>query len=331
MIEKQLSDKIKIGSLICTFGVVFRHSLNLQAFGISEFSPSILTYIENGVSKMTEVAVPFFFIVSGFFFMRYAYTSINEYFDMVKKKTKTLFIPFVLWNVLGIIPLLLTHKFVYENNQLCYLTQLLHSDWNGVLWYVRDIMTMMLLAPLYTWIFKVNSSLIYLVFFVFLFYLWLPVDCSWMSSEGMIFFFIGGMLQKRKYVLNLRINKSWLLLLVTLWFISCFIYPKLWTIHRYNTLLGIIILWFALDRIPERFKRYLIELAPFSFFIYVIHLDIIKSMKVFLASAFYRNEVIALLTYIILPVITFWVCILIAKKWSKYLPKTFYIFTGGRG
>lgn len=37
-------------------------------------------------------------------------------------------------------------------------------------------------------------------------------------------------------------------------------------------------------------------------------------MKVFLASAFYRNEVIALLTYIILPFITFWVCILIAKN-----------------
>ena len=65
---------------------------------------------------MTEVAVPFFFIVSGFFFMRYAYTSINEYFDMVKKKTKTLFVHFVLWNVLGIIPLLLTLSCTKEKN-----------------------------------------------------------------------------------------------------------------------------------------------------------------------------------------------------------------------
>lgn len=67
MIEKQLSDKIKIGSQICTLGVVFRHSLNLQAFGISEFSPSMLTCIETGVSKMTEVAVPFFLLSLDFF------------------------------------------------------------------------------------------------------------------------------------------------------------------------------------------------------------------------------------------------------------------------
>lgn len=331
MTEKQLSDKIKTGSLICTFFVVVRHSLNLHAFGISELDSSLLTFIEYGVSKQTEVAVPFFFVVSGFFFMRYTYSSKNEYFNMIIKKTKTLFVPFILWNIFGIITLLLTHRFVYENNPFLYPVQLLHSDWNGVLWYVRDIMTMMLLAPLYTWIFKIDNKLLYLVLFVVLFYLWLPVDCSWISSEGMFFFFIGGVLQKQKYLLRHRITNYLFLLLLALWLISCFVFPKLWTVHRYNTLLGVVVLWSALDRMPNRLTGYFLGIAHYSFFIYVFHLYIIKYMKVSLASFFYRSEIVALLSYFFLPIITFSLCVFIAKVWNKFWPKTFYIFTGGRG
>lgn len=331
MIEKQLSDKIKTGSLICTFFVVVRHSLNLHAFGISEIDPSLLTFFEYGVSKLTEVAVPFFFVVSGFFFMRYTYTSKNEYFNMISKKTKTLFVPFVLWNIFGILPLMLSHRFVYENNPLLYPVQLLHSDWNGALWYARDIMTMMLIAPLYTWIFKFDKKLLYLIIFVVLFYFWMPVDCSWISSEGMIFFFIGGVLQKQEFIFRLRISNKLFLPLLALWLISCFVFPKLWIVHRYNTLLGVVVLWSALDKMPNRLTEYLLGIAHYSFFIYVFHLDIIKLMKVSLASVFYRSEIVALFAYITLPIITFGVCVFIAKVWNKFLPKTFYIFTGGRG
>lgn len=69
MIDEQLSEKIKIAGGICTVMVVFRHSLNHIAFW-GQWNPnSISGFIEGGISTLTEVAVPLFFTISGFFFL----------------------------------------------------------------------------------------------------------------------------------------------------------------------------------------------------------------------------------------------------------------------
>lgn len=81
------------------------------------------------------------------------------------------------------------HQFVFEDTPWKYILQLLNSDWNGVLWYVRDIMTMMALVPLYSWIFTVNNRWLYTVLFILLFINWWPVECRWVSSEGIFFSF----------------------------------------------------------------------------------------------------------------------------------------------
>lgn len=68
------------------------------------------------------------------------------------------------------------HQFVYETHWWMYGQQILNSEWNGVLWYVRDIMTMMLLAPLYSWLFVVNNKWLYFVVTALLFcigFLWI--------------------------------------------------------------------------------------------------------------------------------------------------------------
>lgn len=332
MIDKQLSEKIRIGSFLCTFLVILRHSLNLQAFGFTE-SNNLLSFVENGISKQTEVAVPFFFIVSGFFFLRVSYSNKTEYGKMLNKKVQTLFVPFLFWNIIGVVPLLIAHQFDFAYNKSLYLVQLLHSDWNGVLWYVRDIMTFMLLAPLYMWVFKLNNKWLYLVVFGILFYYWVPVDCSWMSSEGMLFFFIGGVLQKNVEILYRVKNmpKNILVILFLLWFFSCFLFPRLWIIHRYNTLLGVVVLWCLLDKIPLKIVGRVLDLSMYSFFIYVVHLDIIKLMKIGVASFFYQNQFIAFVSFFILPVATLIVCLFIGRNWHRYFPTTFSIVTGGRG
>lgn len=69
MINKQLSNKFKIASLLCAIMVVYRHSLNLQAFyGEGEYK-LISTTIETGISKLTEIAVPFFSYFLAFSFL----------------------------------------------------------------------------------------------------------------------------------------------------------------------------------------------------------------------------------------------------------------------
>lgn len=61
MIDMELSSKIKIASLLCTMMVVYRHSLNYLAFFNSWTGHGISGFVEDGVSLLTEIAVPYFF------------------------------------------------------------------------------------------------------------------------------------------------------------------------------------------------------------------------------------------------------------------------------
>ncbi len=328
--EQSLSDKIRIGTFLCTVLVVLRHSLNLQAFDLTKQSDSLAFFVEHGISKLTEIAVPFFFLVSGFFFFRHAYNERNKYFRMIIKKWHTLFIPFLFWNVVGIIPLLITHKFIYEEEWWKYGLQLLHSDWNGVLWYVRDIMTLMLLVPLYGWMFAVNNKWLYAAIGLFLFYRWIPVDCGWVSKEGMLFFFLGGVLQRYSSILTLKMPKYLFMIVFVAWMVSCFVFPFYWPIQKYNTLLGVLIGWQLLDYFPKKWRRPLLRVCPLSFFVYVVHANILGIMKVSLARMFSFDETVALSAFFVLPVVTVIIALAIGEVWNKYSSKTFGIVTGGR-
>lgn len=328
--DKFLSEKIKIISFLCTIMVVFRHGFNLQAFGLSNHETSYVTIIEHGVSKLTEVAVPYFFIVSGYFFFRYSYYGNGEYVTMLRKKMHTLFIPFLFWNIVGIIPLLLMNQFVFENTLWRYILQLLNSDWNGVLWYVRDIMTMMILAPLYSWVFVINNRWLYVLLFTLLFINWWPVECCWVSSEGILFFFLGGILQKNTTFLYKCMPTTALFVTGSIWIISCFFFPFYWPVHRYNTLLGLIVIWQLFRYLPKQLSSWMLSTSVYSFFIYVVHSFIVKSMKVGVAHFFHGNEIVALISYLILPLFTIGIAIYLGKFSNKYLPTVFKIIIGGR-
>lgn len=329
--NKNLSEKIKVVSFICTVMVVYRHGFNLHAFGLNDNIDSYIAFIEYGISKLTEVAVPYFFIVSGFFFFRYTYYDKSEYVKMLCKKIHSLLIPFIFWNIVGIIPLILTHQFAYGDTPWKYILQLFHSDWNGVLWYVRDIMTLMVSVPLYDWIFVLNNRWLYGVVSILLFLNWVPVDCGWVSTEGMFFFFLGGLLQKNESVIKKRMPISLLAVLATIWIISCFFFPFFWHIHRYNTLLGITIIWQMYHYLPKQLLCWILNISSYSFFIYVVHAFIVKGMKISVAHYFSGNEVVALISYIILPLLTVGITLYLGKVFNKLLPNVFSIVMGGRG
>lgn len=329
--DKTLSNKIHVVSLVCTIMVVFRHSLNMQAFGIDCMGASCVAVIENGISKLTEVAVPYFFIVSGYFFFRSSYYGKGEYVGMLHKKFHTLFVPFLIWNMVGIVPSIAAGQFVVEDAPWRYGLQLLHSDWNGVLWYVRDIMTMMVLAPLYSWFFLVDKKWLYGVVFLLLFFNWLPVDCGWVSTEGMLFFFMGGILQKCGAALDKQLPKVVLTVLCAMWLVSCFVFPRHWSIHRYNTLLGLLVVWQLCSYLPVKLSSWMLGASAYAFFIYVVHPFIIRPMKVGMAHFFHGNEMVALSIYFVLPLITVAIALLLGKKFRTHTPVVFNIVMGGRG
>lgn len=101
MMNKKISENLRIASFIATVMVVYRHSLNYLSFFDSWTRNGYNGFIQDGIMCITEVAVPYFFIVSGFFFFKYTYDSKKEYFKMLQRKSKSLGIPFLFWNIIG--------------------------------------------------------------------------------------------------------------------------------------------------------------------------------------------------------------------------------------
>ena len=105
VVDKRLSRKIRVLSFIAAIAVVLIHS-NTNGANASDWNAFVQTLLSKGI---TGWAVPFFFLVSGFWFGRSTNDiGIREFIDMgygnmLRKKFKSLFLPYVLWCVLGAI------------------------------------------------------------------------------------------------------------------------------------------------------------------------------------------------------------------------------------
>lgn len=331
-ITYKINDKIKILSFLCTIMVVFRHSRNLVAFWGTEEVDNFTAYIEKTISIFTEVAVPIFFIISGYFFFKYDYYDIHNYITMLKKKIKTLVIPFLFWNIICALILSLYDPLKIGSTIESGIHNLLLSKWNGPLWYMRDLILIMFISPLYLWIFKINNKILYTLVFFILFFKWWPIDTEVLSTEGQLFFFIGGIIRKYKTILDYKIPIPFFILLLILWSIFCFnIFPLFEiNIHRLNTIIGIITLWRIIDFLNQNIYFFLYSLSSYSFFIYVMHAYLVKFIKRTVSYFFYENDLMALLTYVLVPLLTIAITIRIAKYWKIKSYSTYYITTGGR-
>lgn len=327
-----VNDKIKVISFLCTVMVLFRHSRNLVAFWGTENVANYTAYMENAMSVITEVAVPSFFIISGYFFFKYDYYENNNYMRMIKKKLKSLVIPFIIWNIIGAIILSLYDPAKIGNSIQACVSNLLLSHWNGPLWYVRDLILIMIIAPVYAWIFKIDNKFLYLIIFLILFFRWWPVDTAVLSTEGQFFFFIGGLIRNNKVILDCKLPIPFFIILLILWFVFCFNIFPLYEInlHRLNTIVGIIILWRVVDFCRDKVYNFLYVFSSYSFFIYVMHIYMVKFIKRTISYLYYENDQIALLAYVLVPLLTIVITIGIAKYWKAKSLNTYYIVTGGR-
>lgn len=340
---QNMSDKIKVVSFIATIFVVYRHSLNFLAFFGTWNGMGYSAWVQNGFMTLTQIAVPYFFIISGFFFFkRNYYEGFNcrhivdsTWGKMIRVKFRTLLVPFIFWNFVGLLVLVIT-KQEYKFD----ISSLLNSDWYGPLWYVRDLMVLMFLIPLYQWIFNLEDIsnkgvgifkyVLLIGVFGILYHYWIPVDTIFISSEGILFFFIGGLLRKKDNLLSKRISSRVLFALLVVWLLWSFSICKIRTFHGVYIFTGILLLWNLIDLFPSKLFCKILEYSEYSFLIYVTHFYMIKIFKVALGNLFSGNEIISLISYMGLPVL----CVIIIIGLGKIMQRNFhkiYAFTmGGR-
>lgn len=177
--NSKTSRKIAVLTTLATIAVVIIHSNSLESYRESAW----LFGIGNGIAFLQHWAVPFFFMVSGFFFDR-AFDDgplIGGYSSFLFKKLRTLGMPYLLWgSVIGF--LLMTPLKIIVNQQqgaelLSGTIFATHGVWNvvdhvvgisggnfvGALWYVRVLLIAFLMTPVWIGLRRVSRWLLPMV------------------------------------------------------------------------------------------------------------------------------------------------------------------------
>lgn len=157
----------------------------------------------------TRVAVPVFFTISSFLLFN------NYNLGKLKKRTKTLFIPFIIWSTISYVifscfPLIPFLSPFFNSPVEISLGSFLNSTFispkNGSLWFLRDLYLLVLLSPFINQLIK-NKRASYYVF-CFLGIIWIyDLNYSFMV-ESTFFFYCGALLSNDRLNFGNFCNKE---------------------------------------------------------------------------------------------------------------------------
>lgn len=150
-----------------TVMVVFIHTYNFSVYSVSAQKAwginNFVYYLQTIVDAICVIAVPGFFMISGYLFFR-ALTRQNL-FDKIKRRLKSLLIPYIIWNILYFLfyfcvsnlPILSRymneeHYSIFNLSTLVSVFSLYPAD--SPLWFVNRLILLLLLSPFFLFVFK---------------------------------------------------------------------------------------------------------------------------------------------------------------------------------
>lgn len=284
-------------------GVLFIHALPdvIQKMEITDvWNDSHILWSYKYISELCShaiplIAVPLFFFISGYYTLFQKDWSKR---DIIKtewrKKVKGLVIPYLIWNTLMIVALLLWAKLSYLLGleisyplKLTSLKQVLgyytYDVINYPLWYLRELIILTILAPIIYRLLRVSNGWVLLIFLV-IFLVDIPLLPSLLGNVSVFAFSLGGFLGMKKInPLELVWSYKHTILVITVLLVLFLPLSNSWAYHGYLTkfyiLLGassaLILSHKAKSRRPYLFEK-LKSLNRYVFFIYVAHAVLIN-------------------------------------------------------
>lgn len=297
---------------------------------------------------LARVAVPMFFMFSGFlFFYRTDSFTFGVYKEKIKKRILTLFVPYVFWNLMVAISLL----FICKSEPSYSLIDWLKSLWNAAtpppafagegiasypisnqFWYIRDLMVTILFSPI---IYLFTKKTFYFVFLLGI--LW--ITGCWFLVTGInltaLFFFSLGAyfsINKRNFISIVKPYTILLGIMYLLFSIPVFITKDLgWTpLRRVGILLGIAFTISLTARyIADNKWRVNKFLSESSFFIFAYHILALTISRTIVSFSFSTDLMCTILYFVEL------VVVIVGGLFLYYFlrrcfPKFTAVITGGR-
>lgn len=322
--------------------VVYIHAYNLEIFSIRNGggTESVCYYIERIFFYINLVAVPGFFILSGYlFFITLRKDNIQE---KLRRRFHSLVIPYIVWNTLFIVywwilcsvPVIekyITTKRSFDTISIVkYLTI---APVNAPLWFVRNLCVVFATTPLIWLIIRKKcwggiflSVLIAVCIGIKADEFHLIYDICLFSMGGYLsYWFNEGFIKPSK------IKETISLLFIAVYLLLCIKNPEV----DVNTLgLSIVIkvclffsFWYAIDLM--KFQKNTI-LADYRTFIYFGHSLFLESIEKLILITAGMSSVVALLDYILAPVICILVMIGLGSYIRKHIPFMWMMLCGDK-
>lgn len=347
-----LSNKLYFFSFWLIVLVVFLHSLNVDISKCDDFICDFQYFIAH---KVTQVAVPLFFAITGYLYflkMDSAFSKMQFFIDNNKKRLKTIVIPFFIW-------CLFWFTFLFLLQQLPFLTALfskpLHkmsfSDQlsslfiapvNYPFWFLRDLILLLAISPIiYISIRYLNFFALFLYFILSVFYntiltingadvfLWLPI----------FYFSLGAFFSIYKFDLRIHWSKLTIVILLAVWitlnvmsiyFESNFINKTLLkSLNLFKDLLGCVAFWSLYDLLNLKKQWNNFTFYKYSFFIFAFH-GIPTLLFVKLLKQIFINKYVLFLAFCFTPLLILLLSILLASTINRLSPKFYSLICGSR-
>lgn len=307
----------------------------------------------------SQIAVPVYFFISGFlFFNKMQKWDWHVYERKIKRRIKSLFIPYVLWNIIAVFiaSLLLFRNngwqgvvsFVRENNYLDLLWSCQKAGTNRVnelgiptpmtfpylipLWYLRELMVMVLLSPVF---YVFLGNLVWGVFLLLISFVFsIGINIPGFLSLAMFFYGCGAFFSMKSIdPSKLFYRYRWIIYLITgiLFVLAIRFYNIRGILYCLFVIVGSIS---AINIAISSLKKGTIpqKLTSAVFFIFLCHDIYITTISVHITDRLIgsSNSFQLLVGYLLSPLITMSICFIFFIVLKRTFPKTLAFIVGGR-
>lgn len=343
MVDAERSHRISFLSFLCSCLVIFWHT---HFLGIGQKDSLVVNRILQDVISQgfARASVPYFLVVFGFFLFRDWPFGFVQWQRKVVSRVRSLAVPYILWVVIGLVFAFLF--MVVAGRGYAIFDPSSPRWWFGVfgmrsgvpvvsyhLWFVRNIFFVALVSPLIGFVlFRAPKVCLAVLFSVAI-----GFDPHLGGKAQQLFFVcLGAWVAEKGFSLTWIDRNVWKLL--ALW--SLLILGKTCLAREgidvrcampvLNSA-GVAALW-GLGGVLARFCHG--AFIGCSFFVYCLHLSVlqwcVELMKMALKVEKPETNISCLLVYIIPPLLTAFVCYVVAVVMRKRLPVAYAVLSGGR-
>lgn len=285
-IDPDISRRFDVLKTLLVFGVVMIHAERV----ILAYMPDPPTALRAVTVFMTpnllQVCVPLFFAISGYLFFFSFTPTPAGYGRMALKKLRGLGLPYLFLNLAAVLIILAFRKIPYigdfhtveERGVLSLITGIGGLPIISPLWFLRDLLALFLLSPFF-WLLARAAPLWGLVGMYAAWNLLPDGYLGFLNFRGVFFFHLGLVLAGVRPSLAVgpgvarlvTLAFPLLMLLGTLWLLSGLDQAAFPSVHNASLAAGVVFFWLLSGTRPLHDNRFLLSLAPYSFFLYLLH------------------------------------------------------------